>query len=116
MWQYIAKVAITAVLVVAIAELAKQRSLLAAVLASLPVTSLLAFVWLYVDTGDSMRVAALSQEILWLVLPSLILFLALPWLIRAGVNFWLSLGVASAATAVSYAAMIWALRRFGGGA
>jgi hypothetical protein len=49
-------------------------------LASLPLTSLLAFVWLYLDTGDTQRVADLSQGIFWLVLPSLSLFVLLPFL------------------------------------
>ena len=108
MWQYLSKVLITAVLVVAVAELAKRGSLWSAVLASLPLTSLLAFVWLYLDTRDGSRVADLSMSIFWLVLPSLVLLLVLPLLLRAGWSFWLSLAAAVAATAVAYGAMGWA--------
>ncbi|HET9830560.1 MAG TPA: hypothetical protein VFP91_02570, partial [Vicinamibacterales bacterium] len=60
----------TALLVVAITELGKRSSFWGAVFASLPLTSLMAFVWLYVDTGDRQVVAALSSSIFWLVLPS----------------------------------------------
>ena len=63
------KVAITAVLVVAISEVAKRSSLLGAVLASIPLTSVLAMVWLYADTGDAHKVADLATGIFWLVLP-----------------------------------------------
>jgi hypothetical protein len=106
-WQYAAKVAISAVVIVAVAEIAKRSSFWAAALASLPLTSLLAFVWLYVETGDAARVASLSQGIFWLVLPSLVLFVALPLLLRACWPFWASLAASSAATACAYAAMVW---------
>jgi hypothetical protein len=113
MWQYTAKIAITALLIVAVSEIAKRNSFWAAALASLPITSLLAFIWLYVETGDTGRIAALSQGVFWLVLPSLVLFLALPLLLRAGWSFWPSLAAASGATAVAYAALIWFLPKVG---
>lgn len=113
MWQYAFKVAITAVVVVAVSELGKRNSFWAAVLASLPLTSLLAFVWLYLDSGDTKAIAALSQSIFWLVLPSLPLFLAMPLMLRAGMGFWLSLGVSCALTVALYFALIWGLHRLG---
>jgi hypothetical protein len=113
MWQYIIKIALTAVVVVAVSEIAKRSPIWAALLASLPLTSLLAFVWLYRDTGDSEQIAALSQSILWLVLPSLVLFIALPWLLRAGWGFWPSLACSCVATAGAYGAMVWVLGRIG---
>lgn len=113
MWQYAIKVLLTAAVVVAVSEIAKRSTFWAAALASLPLTSLLAFVWLYLDTGDTQRIASLSHGIFWLVLPSLTLFLLLPLLLRAGLGFWSSLGAASAATAVAYLGMIWCLARIG---
>jgi len=113
MWQYVLKILVTAAVVVAVAEIAKRSTFWGAAIASLPLTSLLAFVWLYVDTGDTLRVADLSQSVFWLVLPSLTLFIALPLLLRSGAAFWLSLGVACVATAVAYFVMVWCLGRFG---
>lgn len=113
MWQYIIKIGVTALVVVAVSEIAKRSPLWAALLASLPLTSLLAFVWLYLDTGDTERVAALSHNILWLVLPSLVLFVLLPLLLRAGWNFWGSLAATCLATGCAYFAMVWALGRIG---
>jgi hypothetical protein len=107
------KVAITAVLVVAIAEVSKRSTAFGAVVASLPLTSLLAFVWLYGETGDTVKVAALAQNIFWYVLPSLVLFIALPLLIQNGFGFWVSLLAASALTFVAYLAMSAVLARFG---
>lgn len=112
MWQYGLKILITAVVVVAVAELGKRSSIWGAVFASLPLTSLLAFVWLYLDTSDSERVAILSIDIFWLVLPSLALFIALPVLLRAGVAFWPGLGASCVVTVLAYLGMLWALGRF----
>ncbi len=105
MWQYALKIALSAVIVVAVAELAKRSSFWGAALASLPLTSLLAFVWLYLDSGDLQKVAALSHGIFWLVLPSLALFIVLPLLLRSGWGFWSSLAVSCAATALAYVGM-----------
>lgn len=112
MWQYALKVAVTAAVVVAVAELAKRSSVWGAALAALPLTSLLAFVWLYLDTRDVERVASLSLSIFWLVIPSLLLFLVLPWLLRQGWGFWASLAVACGVTSVAYLTAVWILGRF----
>jgi hypothetical protein len=113
MWQYIIKILLTAAVVVAVAEIAKRSTFWGAAVASLPLTSLLAFVWLYLDTGNSQRVADLSQGVFWLVLPSLTLFVVLPLLLRAELGFWLSLGTACVATTTAYFVMVWCLGRFG---
>jgi hypothetical protein len=113
MWLYITKVAVTSVVVVAVAEIGKRNSAWAAAIASLPLTSLLAFVWLYVETGDAARVSALAASIFWLVLPSLALFVLLPLLLRSGMTFWPSLAVAIAGTLGAYAVTVRTLASFG---
>jgi hypothetical protein len=112
MWQLAVKVLLTAVVVVAVSEIAKRSSLWGAILASLPLTSLLAFVWLYLETGDTQAIGALSQGIFWLVLASLPLFLVLPLLLRQGWPFWPSLAGACAVTVGAYFALVWVLQRF----
>jgi len=86
-----------------------RSTLWAALIASLPLTSLLAFIWLYIETGDYERIAALSQSIFWLVLPSLALFLSLPFFLRLGWSFWISLGISCFTTAAFYSMMVWVL-------
>lgn len=113
MWQYGLKIILSATVLVAVSELAKRSSFWGAALASVPLTSILAFVWLYVDTGDIQRVSALSHGIFWLVLPSLVLFIALPLLLRGGVNFWLSLTISCLVTALAYVGMLRLLAVFG---
>lgn len=107
------KVLLTAVLVVAISEAAKRSSALGGIIASLPLTSLLAFIWLYGETGDTSKIASLSTSIFWYVLPSLVLFVVLPLLLARGVGFWPSLVIASAATFAAYLVMTAVLARFG---
>jgi hypothetical protein len=113
MVQTVIKLIASAVLIVVIAEVAKRTILIGALLASLPLTSLLAMIWLYVDTGDTTRVADLASGIFWLVLPSLALFLVLPALLRSGYSFWTALGIGCLVTFASYAAEIGVLRLFG---
>jgi hypothetical protein len=100
------KVIVTAVLVVAISEIAKRSSFAGALLASLPLTSLLALIWLYQDTGDAQQAANLAGGIFWLVLPSLAFFLVFPAGVRAGLGFWPAMGAGVAATLVAYGAML----------
>jgi hypothetical protein len=113
MWQYAAKVLVTAVLVVAVTELSKRGSFWGAALASLPITSVLAFMWLHVDGGPPEQIAGLSMGIFWLVIPSLALFVALAALLRSGVPFWASLAVSCVVTSVAYVALVAVLERLG---
>jgi len=110
---YLLKLFITALLVVLVSEIAKRAPLLAGLLASLPLVSFLAIIWLYLDTRDAEQVSRLSTSIFWLVLPSLSLFLILPWLLRRGVAFPLSLAGATCVMFALYLAMIWSLGRLG---
>lgn len=112
MLYYTIKIMLSAIVVVAVSEIAKRSSVLGALLASLPLTSLLAFVWLYVDTGDVHKISALSWNIFWLVLPSLVLFLVLPLLLKLGWGFWPSLVLAMLATAASYGIMLLVFKQF----
>lgn len=111
---YLIKVAVTAIVVVLVAELAKRSTLAGAVLASIPLTSVLAMIWLYADTADAGKVGALASSIFWLVLPSLVLFIALPWLLKQGMGFYWSLALSVGATSLSYGLMLWVLRRCAG--
>jgi hypothetical protein len=107
------KFSLSAAVVVAVSELARRSTLAGALLASLPLTTLLALIWLYVDTQDTARVAALSVDVLWMVIPSLALLALLPVLLRHGLGFWPALGLSSLATAALYIVMIAVLRHFG---
>jgi hypothetical protein len=110
---YVVKIALTSFLIVVISEIARRSSLFAAVLASIPLVSVLAMFWLYIDTKDVARVSALASSVFWLVLPSLALFLALPVLLKQGLNFYLSISIAIVLTTICYVLMIAVLNRYG---
>jgi hypothetical protein len=114
MTQYLIKVLLTSVLVVAVTEVSKRSSLIGGLLASLPLLSFLAMIWLYLDTKDATKVASLSTSIFWLVLPSLVFFLALPpLLLKTKLNFFLCFGLATALMLASYGAMLLVLKKAG---
>ncbi|MBC7713688.1 MAG: DUF3147 family protein [Rhizobacter sp.] len=88
MMYIILKVLITALVVVGISEIGKRFSFAAGILASLPLTSILAFIWLYQDTKNTVEIINLSYVIFWMVIPSLFFFLALPFLLKMGWRFY----------------------------
>ena len=110
---YAIKIIVTAGLVVAVSEASKRSSLLGGLLASLPLVSFLGMIWLYIDTGNAEKVADLSRSIFWLVLPSLLFFLLLPFLLKKGWGFFLSLGCSTAVMIGLYYGMVLVLRRSG---
>jgi hypothetical protein len=105
----ILKFGLSAAVLVAVAEIAKRNSVWAALVASLPLTSLLAIVWLYIDTKDAPKIATLSSDIFWLVIPSLALFPVLALLLRTGVSFWWAMAGAMVATLLAYAITLYFL-------
>lgn len=107
------KALLSGALVAAASEVARRWPGVGGLIVSLPLVSLLAFIWLWRDTGDAERVAALSHSAFWFFLPSMPMFLALPLMLRAGWGFWLALGLACALTLALYAAMFWAAPRLG---
>ena len=107
------KAAISGVIVALVSEIARRYPGWGGLVASLPLTSLLAMLWLWRDTGDTTRVAELSMGAFWFVLPSLPLFFVLPLLLRNGVGFWLSMAIVVVGTLALYALMFWAAPRLG---
>jgi hypothetical protein len=113
MTQMILKFVISASVIVAVSEISKRSSFIGGLLASLPLTSLLAMIWLWHDTRDAAKIGALATSIFWFVLPSLILFIVLPVLIKHGVTFWLSLLLSVGAVLAGYSAMVFVLTKLG---
>lgn len=113
MGYYLTKIAITTILIVAISEIAKRSTLLGAILASIPLVSVLAMLWLYIDTKDVAKVSDLATSVFWLVLPSLALFLVLPLLLKQGFGFYLSLSVSIGVTVGCYWLLVVVLNHYG---
>ena len=110
---YLIKILATTALIVAISEIAKRSTFVGAVLASIPLISVLAIFWLYIDTKDITRVSALAASVFWLVLPSLALFVTLPILLKQGLSFYPSIGISIGVTVCCYLIMVMILHHFG---
>jgi len=62
MLYYTLKFSVSALIIVLISEIAKRHSGFAALIASLPLTSLLAIIWLHIDGSESTQIAAFFRS------------------------------------------------------
>ncbi len=99
------KAALSGVLIAAVAEISKRYPGFGGLVASLPLVSVLAMIWLWRDTHDPERMAAHAIATFWFVLPSLPMFLLIPALLRRGVGFWPALAGGCVLTIALYLAM-----------
>ncbi len=104
---------ISGIIVLLISEVAKRNAAFGALVASLPVVSVLGMIWLWQETKDSKRLALHSEATFWLVLPSLPMFLILPRLLNAGINFYFALAICCVITALLYVGTTYLLPKIG---
>ena len=113
MLQTVIKLLLSSGIIVIVSEIAKKNTLIGGLIASIPLVSVMAMIWLYIDTKDIENINALSKSILWMVVPSLALFISLPVLLKSGVNFYISMGISILVTMGCYWLAIAALAKFG---
>ena len=99
--------------IVTASEIAKKSTIFGALVISLPLASIMSMTWLYNDTKDTSQVADFAESILWLVIPSMVLFVALPFLLRRGWEFEYAMGVGILLTIVAYVAGVRLAKSFG---
>ena len=109
----IVKAALSGIIIAIVSEVAKRYPGFGALIASLPLVSLLGMIWLWRDRPDVPNMAAHVEATFWFVLPSLPMFLVIPWLLRSGVGFWTSLAIGCTLTVALYLAMTSVGPRFG---
>ena len=107
------KALMSGILIAVISEVAKRSPGFGALIASLPLVSVLGMIWLWRDKPDAENMAAHAGATFWYVLPSLPMFLLIPALLRANAPFWLALTAGCLLTIVLYLAMIWVGPRLG---
>jgi hypothetical protein len=114
MWGWLAiKALISGLIVAAESVIARRFPTTGALIASLPLISVLGMLWLWQAKPDAENMAVHSAATFWYVLPSLPMFLALPAMLRAGLNFYAALALGCLLTIVLYLAMIAIAPRFG---
>lgn len=113
MLSFAAKALLSGLLIALIAEIGKKFPAAAAVVASLPLVSVLGMMLLWRERPDAENMAIHAEATFWYVLPSLPMFLAVPWLLRNGTGFWLALGLGCVLTVALYFALVLVGSRFG---
>ncbi len=113
MYYLLVKALLSGAIIAAVSEIAKRSPGFGALVASLPLVSLLGMIWLWRDTGDPVRMAAHAEATFWFVLPSLPMFLLIPILLRQGYSFWVALAAGCALTILLYLGMTWLGPRLG---
>jgi hypothetical protein len=104
---------VSGALVAGASELSKRSPLSGAILLSVPLTSLLTAIWLHIETKDNEKIAVMLGNIFWASIPTLVFFVICPVMLRAGINFWVSMGVSLTITAVVFFLYAYILNFFG---
>ena len=107
------KAALSGIIIAVVSEVARRNAGFGALIASLPLVSILGMIWLWRDTGDALRIADHAAGTFWFVLPSMPMFLLLPAMLRSGVGVWAALGIGCAVTIALYFLMLWIGPKFG---
>ena len=110
---FVTRAILSGMIVAAIALIARRNPAAGALVASLPLVSILGMLWLWRDTQDASLMANHVEATFWYVLPSLPMFLVMPALLRQGIHFWIALVVSCALTFVLYLATIGIAAKFG---
>ena len=104
---------LSGIIIALIAVIGRKAPAVGALIASLPLISVIGMIWLWRDTTDPLLIANHAEATFWYVLPSLPMFLLMPWLLREGFSFWVALTSVIVVTIILYLATIVIAARFG---
>jgi uncharacterized membrane protein (GlpM family) len=113
MLMLVIKYAVTALVIVLVSEVAKRSDKVGALIASLPLVTIMVMIWMHVEQQGNPKIANHAYYTFWYVLPTLPMFLVMPWLLAKGTNFWLALVICVAVTVVSFVVTALLAKRFG---
>lgn len=112
-WMDAVKFVVSAAVIVFVTKIQYFHDRLSALLIALPLTSLIAMVWMRAEKQEPDRIANHAESTFWFVLPTLPMFLVLPWMLRNGWGFGIALAVNCVMTVGLFALLVWALKPFG---
>ena len=107
------KIGLTALIIFAVVQVSERNTLLAAVLASIPIVSVLAMMWMNHEGQSAEEISGFAKDIVWLLIPSLLMFIVMPLLIERGWEFYPALGAGLATTILGYFMMIQIMEKYG---
>ncbi len=109
----IVKYAVTAFVIVAVSEVAKRSDRLGALLASLPLVTIMIMIWLHIENQKIEKISNHAYYTFWYVLPTLPVFLLMPWMLNRGIHFWVSLGASILLAIICFAITACMMKRLG---
>ncbi|NNC87998.1 MAG: DUF3147 family protein [Akkermansiaceae bacterium] len=107
------KFLVSALVIVFVTKIQHFHDRLSALLIALPLTSLVAMIWMRAEGQDSTRIANHAEGTFWFVLPTLPMFLVLPWMLRQGWPFGWSLAANCLLTVALFLLLGWILKAVG---
>ena len=113
MLYFLTKTILTAIIIIIVSEIAKKSSLLAAIIISIPLTSLLAFIWVYWESKDTEKIIDLSYNTMIMIIPSITFFIVLPIMLKFKFNFSISIIISILSTSIAYYIFIYFLKKYG---
>lgn len=112
-WSDGAKLLISALVILFVTKIQLFHDRLSALLIALPLTSLLAIIWMRAEGQGSDRIANHAEATFWFVLPTLPMFLVLPWMLRNGWGFGAALAANCVLTVLLFFVLVAILKPFG---
>lgn len=109
----VVKILITALIILIVTKVQLFSDRISALVIALPITSLIAIVWMQAERQKQADIANHAENTFWFVLPSLPMFLILPWMLRNDWNFWVAMGTVCALTVGFFYITVLVLRLFG---
>jgi len=108
------KILLTALIIFSVAQVSERSTIMAAVLASIPIVSVLSMMLMFHEGQTALEISAFARDIVWLLIPSLLIFIVMPWLIESrGWEFYPALAAGLSSTVVGYFVMVQLMERFG---
>ena len=108
------KILLTALIIFSITQISDRSTLMAALLASIPIVSVLSMMMMFHEGQTAVEISAFARDIVWLLIPSLLMFIVMPWLIDSrNWDFYPALAAGLACTVTGYVVMVQAMEKFG---
>lgn len=104
---------LSGVIIAIVSVVSRRYPALGALIASLPLISVLGMIWLWNDKPDAENMARHAEATFYCVLPSLPMFLLIPALLRRGISFPPALIAGCAMTILLYLATVAITARLG---
>ena len=108
----IVKYAVSAFVIVLASEVAKRSDRWGALVSSLPFVTIMIMIWLYAEKQGSEKIAAHALYTFWFVIPTLPMFLLMPWMLKQGIAFGWSLLAGILATFLCFVISAWIGKSF----